>query len=280
MNIPVLSPEGWIDYQLLDTGGGRKFESFNGYKIIRPDPRAIWFPNYQNWDADAIFDRNSAEGHWFYKNQPPENWHIAYKNVKLVLKATDFRHVGVFPEQAVNWDYLAKKISGQKLKILNLFAYTGASTIAAVKEGAIVTHVDSSKGIISWAKENAVLSNLSGDSVRWIVEDCLKFVEREFRRGVKYEGVILDPPRFGHGSKGEVWKLQEDLSKLLLTVKDILSEDPKFVLLNLYTADLSAIAIKQLFDNVFKIKSEVIELAIKESSGERLLPMGITCRSI
>ncbi len=279
MTIPVEFPTDWSDYLLLDSGNGQKFESFSGYKTIRPDPRAIWEPKNQNWEADAIFDRNSSSGRWLYKKQPPKDWRVGYKNLKFKLKPTDFRHVGIFPEQAVNWDWLSKTINGEPLKVLNLFAYTGAASVAASKSGAKVTHVDSSKGIISWAKENAALSGLLSDAIRWIEDDAYKFVEREGRRDSKYDGIILDPPRFGHGAKGEIWKLQDDLPKLLLEVKKILSDNYKFVLVNLYTADLSAIAIKQLMEGIYK-NVEVFELTLKEANSERLLPNGIVCRSI
>lgn len=277
MTIPVLFPTAWTDYKLLDSGGGQKFEEFSGYKVIRPDPRAIWQPQNLNWQADAIFDRNSADGKWIYKTPPPNDWKIKYKNLVFKLKPTDFRHVGIFPEQAVNWDFLTKTINGEPLKILNLFAYTGAASVAASKAGAKVTHVDSSKGGISWAKENALLSDLPSDAVRWIEDDAYKFVEREARRNSKYDGIILDPPRFGHGIKGEIWKLQDDLPKLLFAIKKIITEKPKFILLNLYTADLSSIAVKQLFEDIFKIEPEFFELCLKGS--KNLLPTGIVCRS-
>lgn len=279
MTIPVLFPTAWIDYKLLDSGGGQKFEEFAGYKVTRPDPRAIWQPQKPNWQADAVFDRNSANGRWIYKRPAPGDWRIDYRDLKFRLRPTDFRHVGIFPEQAVNWDWISDQIKNQPLKILNLFAYTGASTIAAAKAGAKVTHVDSSKGIISWAKENAALSGLPGDAIRWIPDDAYKFVDREGRRNAKYDGVILDPPRFGHGTSGEVWKLQDDLPKLLIAVKKILVEKPKFVLLSVYTADLSAVAILQLVQGLFGEKCEVAELAIKEAGSLRLVPNGIVCRN-
>lgn len=280
MTIPVEFPKEWSDYKLLDSGSGQKFESFSNFKVVRPDPRAIWQPKHESWESDAIFDRNSATGRWVYKKQPPNDWQIKYKNLKFKLKPTDFRHVGIFPEQAVNWDWLASNINGQPLKVLNAFAYTGAASCAASKAGAKVTHVDSSKGIISWAKENAALSGLPSDAIRWIEDDTYKFVEREARRESKYDGIILDPPRFGHGAKGEIWKLQDDLPKLLVAVKNILAENYKFVLMSVYTADLSAIAIGQLSESIFGKKTETAELALKEFESDRLLPSGIICRNI
>lgn len=283
-SIPIEYPQSWTEYNLIDSGGGEKLEEFSGYKIIRPDPRAIWNKNkpIQVWqNADAIFARNFSDGRWNYKNKPPQKWQIKYKNLFFNLKPTDFRHVGIFPEQAANWDWLTEKINGAPLKILNLFAYTGGSTVAASKAGAKVTHVDASKNIISWAKENALSSGLPNDAIRWIEDDAYKFVAREQKRNSLYDGIILDPPRFGHGAKGEIWKLQDDLSNLLQGCKAILSPSPKFVLMSVYTADLSAIAVEQLMESLFKNiggKVEFAELAVKESNSERLLPSGIVTR--
>ena len=278
--IPIEFPTNWTDYQLLDSGEGEKLESFGGYKIVRPDPRVIWSkgkPSSEWQSADAIF----VDDRWNYKKNPPKPWQISYKNLKFNLRPTDFRHVGIFPEQAVNWDWLGKVINGKPLKVLNLFAYTGSATIAATQAGAKVTHVDGSKGIISWAKENALLSGLTSDAIRWIEDDALKFVIREQRRSATYDGIILDPPRFGHGAKGEIWKLEKDLRKLLLACKVILSPNSKFVLMSVYTADLSAIAVGQLFTSVLGSlggKSESMEIAIKENNSDRLLPSGIVAR--
>jgi len=286
--IKVEYPTDWTGYQLLDSGDGEKLESFAGYKIVRPDPRAIWSKTKSTaeWQsADAVFARSAnwriSDSRWNYKNHPPKPWQISYKNLKFNLRPTDFRHVGIFPEQAVNWDWLGKTINGQPLKVLNLFAYTGAATVAASKAGAKVTHVDSSKGIISWAKENVISSGLPNDAVRWIEDDALQFVLREKRRNSVYDGIILDPPRFGHGAKGEIWKLEEDLKKLLVSCKEILSPNPKFVLMSVYTADLSSIAVGQLFSSIlgpFGGKSESMEIAIKEENSSRLLPSGVVAR--
>ncbi len=278
--LKISYPTDWFDYKLLDSGNGQKLEDFSGYRIIRPDPRAIWFPKKDLWEADATFDRNSKDGRWLYKRAAPKDWTLKYKNLRFKLKPTDFRHVGVFPEQAVNWDFLETKINSRPLRVLNLFGYTGGATIAASRAGAKVTHVDSSRGIISWAKENATLSNLASDAVRWIEDDAYKFVLREERRGNKYDGIILDPPRFGHGTSGEVWKLSDDLTKLLIAVKNILASDYKFLILNLYTADLSPIAVSQIMEDVFMKELETFELCLKEQNSERFLPNGIVCRSI
>lgn len=282
MTIPVLFPTAWTDYKLLDSGGGQKFEEFSGYKVIRPDPRAIWQPQNQNWQADAVFDRNSANGRWIYNKQAPGDWRIDYRDLKFRLRPTDFRHVGIFPEQAANWDWLSKQIAGRPLKVLNLFAYTGGATLAAAKAGAKVTHVDGSKPIISWANRNCELNNLPKDSVRWILEDASKFVDREVRRGSAYDGIILDPPRFGHGAGGEIWKLENNLSSLVESCKKLLVKNGNFMILNAYTADLSSIALHQLVADEFKNmggKVESFELAIQEiGENSRLLPSGVTIR--
>lgn len=276
--IPIEYPQNWEQYKLLDSGEGEKFESFSGYKIVRPDPRVIWQKSNNVWDADAVFARNFSDGRWLYKNSPPKSWQLHYKNLTFNLRPTDFRHIGIFPEQAVNWDWLEKIINNEPLKVLNLFAYTGGATIAAAKAGAKVTHVDSSKAVVTWAHENCLSSGLGSDAVRWIEDDVYKFVSREERRQSFYDAIILDPPRFGHGAKGEIWKLQDDLAKLLQACKNILSPKPKFVLMSIYTADLSAIAVKQLMENIFKSESEVAEIALKQENNDHLLPNGIVGR--
>lgn len=246
------------DYELLDSGDGEKLELFSDYKVVRPDPRVIWGKGQPKnlWDAaDGIFARNFADGRWVFKTPPPKPWLYHYKNLTFNLRPTDFRHVGVFPEQTANWEWLEKVINRQGLKVLNLFAYTGGATIAATKSGAKVTHVDSSKGIISWAHENCLSSGLANDAVRWIEDDVFKFVLREQRRGSIYDGIILDPPRFGHGAKGEIWKLEDDLQKLVAACKNILS------------------FLGPLGGNV-----EFSELTIKEANTDRLLPSGIVAR--
>lgn len=283
-SIPIEFPISWEEYQLLDSGQGEKLESFAGYKIIRPDPRAIWDKKQSPafWDqADAVFAQNFTDGRWNFKNSALKSWRLSYKDYVFNLKPTDFRHVGIFPEQAVNWDWLEKVINHRPLKILNLFAYTGGATIAGSKAGAKLTHVDSSKSIISWAHENCLSSGLPNDTVRWIEDDVYKFVAREQRRKSFYDGIILDPPRFGHGAKGEIWKLQDDLGKLLIACKSILSSNYKFVLMNAYTADLSAVAVGQLMEGIFGqagTVTEFAELAIKEHDTDRLLSSGIVSR--
>jgi 23S rRNA (cytosine1962-C5)-methyltransferase len=288
--LEILTPERWIDYELIDSGDGEKLERFGTYTMIRPDPRIIWNKtNPSRWETvDASYIRSSqTEGHWVIKNQPPEHWHITYGNLVFTLKPTEFKHTGVFPEQAVNWDWIRKIIGEQKIKdttgdvkILNLFAYTGGATLAAIQAGATVTHVDSAKGAIDWAHENLLASGLEGKPVRWIIEDAFKFISREAKRGNTYDGIIMDPPRFGHGSKGEIWKLEKDLPQLLRICKTILSPTPILILLNAYTADLSPIALGNAVANYLAPNEHITtaELTILESSGKRHVPSGISVR--
>lgn len=285
MVIPILTPANWDDYELIDTGAGEKLERFGLFKLIRLDPRIIWpkRKNSHDWDdADLVFNRNLKNGQWIKKSTVPDNWIIKYNDLKFRLSPTDFRHVGIFPEQAVNWDWITNQINHQPLKILNLFAYTGGATIVAAKNGANVIHVDSSKPIITWANNNASLNNLTGDSVRWILDDAEKFVEREIRRGNIYDGIIADPPRFGHGRRGEIWKLEQDLERLIKLCKSLLTLESRFLLLNAYTADISAIALSQLIGsslNDLGGQTEVFELALRESGqNPRFLPSGISVR--
>ena len=271
-------PTDWTEYELIDSGEGMKLERFASYTIARPDPRAIWRKNNPEiWNhADANYIRTGpTEGQWKIKKNPPAPWKVSYHGLTFVLKPTSFKHVGVFPEQAVNWDWLSEV--AKNLRVLNLFAYTGGATLASAAAGAQVTHVDAVRSAITWANENVTASGLRGKSIRWIEEDAMKFIMREAKRGNSYDGVILDPPRFGRGSKGEVWKIEEDLPQLLSVLKKIVK--PKFVLLNAYTADLSPIVLRQLLsDWMGAIDIEFGELALKESVRGHLLPSGIFAR--
>lgn len=281
--ISIEYPTDWTDYELIDSGDGEKLERFGSYVLVRPDPRAIWTKSAPDkWAlADATYRRTDPKtGQWETKTSPPSPWQVQYDNLTFILRPTEFKHVGVFPEQAVNWNWLTKIINGKPLNVLNLFAYTGGATMAAAAAGAKVTHVDSVKSAIDWAHENVNTSKLEGKPVRWIEEDAYKFVLRESRRGSTYDGIIMDPPRFGRGTKGEVWKLEDDLPKLIAAAISILSHNPTFFLLNTYTADLSSIAIGNLLTSaISKHKGTVSfgELALKDSSG-RLLPNGIFAR--
>lgn len=285
-SIPIIYPTNWKDYELIDSGEGAKLERFGDYTISRPDPRAIWKRNAPPsvWGAaNAQYIRSSKEtGDWKIQKNPPPDWHVTHNGLTLLLKPTSFKHVGVFPEQAVNWDWIGNKLKTPNQKrVLNLFAYTGGATLAAAKAGATVTHVDSSQSSINWAKENAAASKLSEAPIRWILDDAIKFVTREIRRGNTYDAIILDPPRFGRGTKGEVWKLEDDLLPLLTLCKQLLSAKPLFILLNAYTADLSAIVIENVVNDMMantKGLVETFELTIKDSTSERLLPHGIISR--
>lgn len=285
-SIPILIPDSWTDYELLDSGDGMKLERFNVYVVARPDPRAVWKPQQssQIWNtAHAQYSRSTkTEGHWHIKSPPPSPWLIGYRDMIFQLEPTAFKHIGIFPEQAVNWVWLENIIRNQPLTILNLFAYTGAATVAVARAGARVTHLDSVKSAITWAHENAKLNKLDKDQIRWIEDDAMKFVAREVKRGSTYDGIILDPPRFGRGTKGEVWKLLDDLPRLLEACATILSPRARFLLVNAYTADISAIALGQLVSSVLASRGGSIsfgELALKESGDNgRLLPSGIFAR--
>jgi len=267
----ILFPDGWTDYELIDTGEGKKLERWGNYVMVRPDPRIIWGEKRpEEWEkAGAVFEGEK----WTFRNPPPQNWVVSYKDIKFKLKPTDFKHTGVFPEQAVNWEWLPRAE-----KVLNLFAYTGGATIAAAQKGAFVTHLDASKPAISWAKENAKLSGIEENKIRWIEDDALKFVKREIKRGNKYDGIIMDPPRFGRGTNGEVWKIEENIREMVQACKEILSPNPTFFLINAYTADLSHVAIENLLSDVLGKKVESGEVGIRESEGERILPAGVFAR--
>ncbi len=237
--------ENFSDYELIDAQCGERLERWGDIILIRPDPQIIWDgeKNDPRWkSAHAVYHRsNSGGGYWEQKRRVPDVWSIKYKDLTFNLKPMGFKHTGLFPEQAINWDLCADVIrrSGRQLKVLNLFAYTGGATVSALAAGASVTHVDASKGMVGWAKENAQASSLADRPVRWLVDDCLKFVQREIRRGNKYDGIIMDPPSYGRGPNGEVWKLEQNLSSLLSAVGQILSDDAEFFLLNSYTGGLS-----------------------------------------
>ncbi len=281
----ILIADDWNDYTLIDSGDGMKLERFADFTVVRPDPRILWQPKLPQsaWDlADAAYVRSSkTEGHWQTTRPPKTPWIIQYRHMKFILHPTSFKHVGIFPEQAVNWHWIEEKIQKHPLTVLNLFAYTGAATITAGLAGAHVTHVDSQGGVISWAKENALANAVPDTRIRWIEDDAYKFVTREQKRGVKYDAIILDPPRFGRGTKGEVWKLSDDLPKLINACMSLLSEHAQFLLVNCYTADMSAIALGQLLTDLIKNREGTVtygELALKEQGANRLLPSGIFAR--
>lgn len=239
----------WKDYQVLDCSSGEKLERWGSYLLIRPDPQVIWNTARQQngWKKpNAHYHRSSRGGGEWEFFRLPEQWDISYrlktgKQLNFQLKPFSFKHTGLFPEQAVNWDWFSSLIqdAGRPIKVLNLFAYTGGATLAAASAGAHVTHVDASKGMVSWAKENAASSGLADAPIRWIVDDCMKFVEREIRRGNHYDAIIMDPPSYGRGPKGEIWKIEDSIHSFLALCSQLLSEDPLFMLINSYTTGLA-----------------------------------------
>ena len=250
----------WQDYELIDSSSGERLERWGNITLIRPDPQVIWKTPKKNpaWKkADARYSRsNKGGGHWdVYKNFP-EEWSISYKDLKFKIKPMGFKHTGLFPEQAVNWDYLREVIrkaqaeGREEIKVLNLFAYTGGATIAALSENASVVHVDASKGMVAYAKENAVLSGFADRHVRWIVDDCVKFVQREIRRGNKYDIIIMDPPSYGRGTGGEIWKLEDSVYEFVELASQVLSDEPLMVLINSYTTGLSPSVMKYILGSI------------------------------
>ncbi|MBO5210394.1 MAG: class I SAM-dependent methyltransferase [Clostridia bacterium] len=238
--------EGFKDYELIDADSGERLERWGDIILIRPDPQVIWSGKRQDkrwYSANAVYHRSqSGGGYWERLSKVPDVWSIKYDDLTFRLKPMGFKHTGLFPEQAVNWR-LAKELiekENREVKVLNLFAYTGGATVACLSAGASVTHVDASKGMVQWAKENAVASGLDGGKVRWLVDDCLKFVKREIRRGNKYDAIIMDPPSYGRGPNGEVWKLEQQLTELLQETGKLLSDNAVFFFLNSYTAGLSS----------------------------------------
>ena len=234
----------WKDYELLDCGRGEKLERWGKYTLVRPDPQAIWntprrHPGWKNYDARYARSRTGG-GQWV-KKELPQRWQVHYKDLTFQVKPMNFKHTGLFPEQAVNWDFVMDKIrkADRPIRVLNLFAYTGGATVACAKAGAAVCHVDAAKGMVAWAKDNARLSGLSDAPIRWIVDDCAKFVEREIRRGKTYDAIIMDPPSYGRGPGGEVWKLEESLYPFVKLCAGVLSDKPLFVLINSYTTGLA-----------------------------------------
>jgi len=288
----ILITQPQKDYELLDSGLGEKLERYGKFILRRPDPQALWpySLDIKKWGAaDAAFERIGREGSWNIKTELPERWQIELGGIKFLIRPTAFKHTGVFPEQAPNWDWIKNKIKDQKLKIknservsvLNLFGYTGGATLAAAQAGAEVCHVDGSKTAIGWARDNAELNDLSKAPIRWILDDAVKFVEREIKRGRKYDGIILDPPAFGHGPNGEMWKIEKDFMYLIDLCEQVLSDKPLFLLINGYASGYSAIAYE---NNLLRLKEkfggeiEKGELTIEESKSSRLLPCGIFAR--
>ena len=279
------------EYQILDMQNGQKIEKWGNYVLTRPDPQIIWnYPSNIDWNkSDAIYSRSkTGGGSWDIRNHKlPNNWTIHYHNLTFNVKLMGFKHTGLFPEQAYNWNYLIDLISNSKrkdIKVLNLFAYTGAATVAALSAGASVVHVDASKGMVDWAKENVISSHLENSNVRFLVDDCLKFVKREIRRGNKYDIILMDPPSFGRGANGEVWDVEKDLFELVEQTAQLMSDKPLMFLINSYTTGLSMTVLKNILEItlVNKIGGKVIvdELGIPMKDSNLVLPCGIFARWI
>lgn len=276
----------WQEYQLLDCSGGERLERWGNVTLIRPDPQVVWQTpkTHPLWrKADAVYHRsNTGGGKWEVRSRIPDRWEIGYRDLRFNVKTMGFKHTGVFPEQAVNWDYVSEKIrmANRPVKVLNLFGYTGAATVSALKAGAQVVHVDASKGMVQWAKENALSSGVADRPVRWIVDDCIKFVQREIRRGNRYDILIMDPPSYGRGPGGEVWKLENEIYHFVELCAEVLSDAPIAVLINSYTAGLSPAVMQYILGALIvpkfggSVKSEEIGLPVQASG--LLLPCGAT----
>ena len=284
--------DNWKDYEVLDTAGGEKLERWGDYILVRPDPQVIWDSNKQNprWKKmNGHYHRSSkGGGEWEFFDLPKE-WEIHYKDLTFRLKPFSFKHTGLFPEQAANWDWFSSLISDalvkepdRQIKVLNLFAYTGGATLAAANAGAHVTHVDASKGMVTWAKENAVASGLSEKPIRWLVDDCVKFVEREIRRGNKYDAIIMDPPSYGRGPKGEIWKIEDSIYPFVQLTSQILADKPLFFLINSYTTGLQPAVLSYMINlaivNKFGGSVDASEIGLPVTDTGLVLPCGASGR--
>lgn len=288
MELLLLPSPDWKDYELLDSGDGSKLERYGHFRLCRPEPEAMWkraLPESEWQRVDATFKPSPEEngGHWDSIQKMPERWQMDYKGLRFWASLTNSRHVGVFPEQAIQWDWLQAQISaaGRPVNVLNLFGYTGLATLAAAKAGAKVTHVDASRKVIAWANDNQQLSNLQDKPIRWMVDDALKFVQREVRRGSFYEGLVLDPPKFGRGPKGEVWEFYKLIPELLQACKEVLSPNPVFVVLTAYAVKASAVTLNYAVDEMmtgFKGTTSAGEVVLQEKSAGRMLSMAIFSR--
>ena len=276
----------WKDYEVLDTSGGEKLERWGDYLLVRPDPQVIWntpkdLPGWRKMNGH-YYRSSKGGGEWEFFDLPKQ-WEIAYKDLRFNLKPFSFKQTGLFPEQAVNWDWFSDKIknAGRPVKVLNLFAYTGGATLAAAAAGAAVTHVDASKGMVNWAKENAKSSGLEAAPIRWLVDDCMKFVEREIRRGNHYDGIIMDPPSYGRGPKGEIWKIEDSIYDFIKLCTQILSDAPLFFLVNSYTTGLAPAVLTYMLSTELKrfgghVDSQEIGLPVTKTG--LVLPCGASGR--
>lgn len=277
----------WKDYEVLDTSNGEKLERWGDYFLVRPDPQVLWNTpkRLRQWKKpNGHYHRSKKGGGQWEFFDLPKKWDIQYKDLKFHLQPFSFKHTGLFPEQAVNWDWFSGKIrnAGRPVKVLNLFAYTGGATLAAASAGALVTHVDASKGMVNWAKENAQLSGLREKPIRWLVDDCVKFVEREIRRGNHYDGIIMDPPSYGRGPKGEIWKIEEKIYPFIQLCTKVLSDDPLFFLINSYTTGLQPAVLTYMLETEVRAKfgGTVVsdEIGLPVSSNGLILPCGASGR--
>ena len=288
MHLDLLAAEGWQDYELLDSGAGKKLERFGDYRLVRPEAEAMWQPALPEsaWQsADACYKPAPEEngGHWEYKNKLPDRWKLTYAGLSFWARASSSRHLGVFPEQSCQWDWAERviRLAGNKPRVLNLFGYTALASLSAAAAGAQVTHLDASKKVLNWARENQALSHLERLPIRWILDDALKFVQREQRRGSYYEGIILDPPKFGRGPKGEVWEFYKLLPDLLDACRAILVPNPLFVQLTAYAVKASAVSIYQAVSQMtaaFNGFTAAGEIGLLESSARRYLSTAIFAR--
>ena len=283
----MLLVKNFDDYEIISMNNGEKLERWKNYYLLRPDPEIIWKEKIDKNLAHAHYHRsNKGGGYWEKKKSLPDRWTINYKDLVFNVKLMGFKHTGIFPEQSINWDFMMDKITKEKektnksIKVLNLFAYTGCASVACLKAGAEVVHVDSSRGMVDWAKENVKSSNLEDKPIRFLVDDCIKFVQREIRRGNKYDAIIMDPPSYGRGTKNEVWSIDKDLFNLVTLCQEILTEDPLFFIINSYTAGLSHAVLENILKITLKEKKGQItsgELGIKAKNG-LILPCGVYAR--
>jgi 23S rRNA (cytosine1962-C5)-methyltransferase len=291
-NLMLLSSPDWRDYALLDSGNGLKLEQYGPYRLLRPEPEAVWSPALgpSEWkNVQAVFKPSAEEngGHWENLQPLPEYWTMQYRDLRFRVQTTASRHLGVFPEQASQWDWISSQVKAAKrpIQVLNLFGYTGLATLAAAQAGARTTHIDASKKVISWARENQALSGLEDRPVRWIVEDALKFVQREARRGTQYDGLILDPPKFGRGPKGEVWEFYKLIPNLLDACRQVMSTEPRFIILTAYAVKASAVTLFNAMQEMsagWKVGPgggvSAGEVVLVEKSAGRALSMAIFAR--
>lgn len=278
--------DGWTDYELLDAGDGDKRERWGSVTLQRPDPLAVWPLKDRDAPVDAYYHRSDrGGGYWSYARTLPDAWKIAYKDLSFLVRPTGFKHTGLFPEQAVNWDWMREQLVPWNLKnaraaqVLNLFAYTGGASCACLAEGASVTHVDAAKGMIAWAKDNVAACGFSDRPIRYMVDDCVKFVQREARRGRRYDGILMDPPSYGRGPTGELWKIEDDLYGLVTAAASLLSDEPCFFLINSYTTGLAPTVLKNVLSLALPAgRVEAEEIGLPITRGGLVLPCGASGR--